>query len=71
MSQAEENVEINTVRNLAVRVTKDAARQIRGGHPWVFNNQPCTLQEFADHIWPNEHEDKMLFILTHSGPKTE
>jgi len=23
--------------NLAVRVTKDAARQIRGGHPWVFD----------------------------------
>jgi 23S rRNA (cytosine1962-C5)-methyltransferase len=25
------------VRRLATRVTKDAARQIRGGHPWVFD----------------------------------
>jgi len=36
---------------------------------WVFNGKPCTLQEFADAIWPGEHEDKMLFILTHAGPK--
>ena len=25
-------------RRLAVRVTKDALRQIRGGHPWVFES---------------------------------
>ena len=25
-------------RRLATRVTKDAARQIRGGHPWVFDH---------------------------------
>jgi len=38
-------------------------------HQWVFNNKPCTLQEFADAVWgEEEHEDKMLFILTHSGP---
>jgi hypothetical protein len=37
-------------------------------HQWVFNGVACTLQEFANMIWPNEHEDKMLFILTHSGP---
>lgn len=38
-------------------------------HQWVFNNKPCTLQEFADCIWgKEEHEDKMLFILSHSGP---
>ena len=36
---------------------------------WVFAGTPCTIQEFADLIWPDEHEDKMLFILTHSGPK--
>jgi len=35
---------------------------------WVFAGAPCTIQEFADKIWPGEHEDKMLFILTHSGP---
>lgn len=41
-------------------------------HKWVFNNRPCTLQEFADAIWgQEEHEDKMLFILTHSGPKVD
>lgn len=41
-------------------------------HRWVFNNKPCTLHEFADSIWgPEEHEDKMLFLLTHSGPKQE
>ena len=38
-------------------------------HQWVFNNKPCTLHEFADAIWgKEEHEDKMLFILSHSGP---
>jgi len=39
---------------------------------WVFAGKPCTLQEFADAIWGTEdHEDKMLFLLTHSGPKLE
>jgi len=37
-------------------------------HKWVFNGKACTLQEFADCIWPEDHEDKMLFLLTHSGP---
>ncbi len=37
-------------------------------HKWVFNGKACTLQEFADCIWPDQHEDKMLFLLTHSGP---
>ena len=46
------------------------ATQNWSNHSWVFNNQPCTLQEFADCIWPGESEDKMLFILTHSGPKS-
>jgi len=36
---------------------------------WVFNGKRCTLQQFADSIWPNDHEDKMLFLLTHSGPE--
>lgn len=36
---------------------------------WVFAGKPCTLEEFADAIWGSEpHEDKMLFLLTHSGP---
>jgi hypothetical protein len=44
----------------------------RSHHQWVFNNKPCTLQEFADAVWGKaEHEDKMLFILSHSGPTTE
>lgn len=37
---------------------------------WVFAGTPCTLEEFADRIWGAEpHEDKMLFLLTHSGPE--
>lgn len=41
-------------------------------HQWVFNNKPCSLHEFADNIWgKEEHPDKMLFLLTHSGPKTD
>lgn len=41
-------------------------------HQWVFNNKPCTLNEFADAIWgKEEHPDKMLFILANSGPQTE
>jgi hypothetical protein len=43
----------------------------RSSHQWVFNNKPCTLQEFADNIWgADEHPDKMLFILAHAGPAT-
>jgi len=39
-------------------------------YTWVFNGKPCSLQEFANCVWgTEEHEDKMLFILTHSGPK--
>jgi len=38
--------------------------------PWVFNSKPCSLQEFADCVWgTEEHPDKMLFLLTHSGPE--
>lgn len=38
-------------------------------HKWVFNGQPCSLQQFADSVWGSEdHPDKMLFLLTHSGP---
>ena len=33
-----------TPRRLAVRVTKDAARQIRGGHPWVFEQSITSLK---------------------------
>lgn len=37
---------------------------------WVFAGNPCTIQEFADCIWgAEEHPDKMLFLLTHSGPE--
>ena len=40
-------------------------------HNWVFNGQPCSLKEFANEIWGTEdHPDKMIFILTHSGPKS-
>lgn len=33
-----------STRRLAVRVTKDAARQIRGGHPWVFDNSVVSVK---------------------------
>lgn len=40
-------------------------------HNWVFNGKPCSLHEFADAVWgEEEHPDKMLFILTHAGPKS-
>jgi 23S rRNA (cytosine1962-C5)-methyltransferase len=32
-------------RRLAVRVTPDALRQIRGGHPWVFDNSVTSVSE--------------------------
>lgn len=32
------------VARLAVRVTKDAARQIRGGHPWVFDSSVTAVR---------------------------
>lgn len=32
-------------RRLAVRVTKDALRQIRGGHPWVFESSITSVTE--------------------------
>jgi len=32
-------------RRLATRVTKDAARQIRGGHPWVFDHSITSIKE--------------------------
>ena len=38
---------------------------------WMFNGKPCTLNEFADAIWPGEHEDKLVFLLTYSGPDTK
>ncbi len=38
-------------------------------HKWVFNGKACSVEEFANCIWGQEaHEDKMLFLLTHSGP---
>lgn len=33
-----------TTRRLAVRVTKDAGRQIRGGHPWVFEQSITSVK---------------------------
>jgi hypothetical protein len=36
---------------------------------WMFAGKSCTLQEFADLVWPGEHEDKLVFLLTYSGPE--
>ena len=35
---------IGEVTRLAVRVTKDAGRQIRGGHPWVFDESITSVK---------------------------
>jgi hypothetical protein len=61
---------MNAERDRQMQAAYSTAQQRRFvSHNWVFDGRPCTLQEFADAIWPGEHEDKMLFILTHSGPK--
>lgn len=39
-----EQLDVTSVRRLAVRVTKDAARQIRGGHPWVFEKSIVSVK---------------------------
>ncbi|MEX0767984.1 MAG: class I SAM-dependent rRNA methyltransferase [Microthrixaceae bacterium] len=44
MAQNQVDTPSASVNRLAVRVTKDAARQIRGGHPWVFNNSITSLK---------------------------
>ena len=35
-------------RRLAVRVTPDALRQVRGGHPWVFDNSLVSVSHLGD-----------------------
>ncbi len=44
MNEIQADTQSIPARRLAVRVTKDAARQIRGGHPWVFNNSITSLK---------------------------
>jgi 23S rRNA (cytosine1962-C5)-methyltransferase len=39
-----DRADTTTPRRLAVRVTKDAGRQIRGGHPWVFEQSITSLK---------------------------
>jgi len=61
---------MNAERDRQMQAAYTKAQQQRWvSHTWVFNGKPCTLQEFADAVWPGEHEDKMLFLLTHSGPE--
>ncbi|HTO00404.1 MAG TPA: class I SAM-dependent rRNA methyltransferase [Microthrixaceae bacterium] len=43
MSPAQD-VDAPPVRRLAVRVTKDAVRQIKGGHPWVFDKSVTSVK---------------------------
>jgi hypothetical protein len=31
--------------------------------PWVFNNKPCTVREFADNIWKSDCAEKTHFLL--------
>lgn len=59
----------STVHNAQLQAQYSQAQQARfNTAKWVFNGRACTVQEFANAIWPGEHEDKMLFLLTHSGP---
>lgn len=38
---------------------------------WVFAGEALTLEAFAQRIWPTDCEERMLFILTHSGTERE
>jgi hypothetical protein len=35
--------------------------------PWVFNNKPCTLQQFAREIFPDDEQAQLIFVLKHEG----
>lgn len=43
-ANAESRDAASDVGRVAVRVTKDAARQIRGGHPWVFDGSVTSVR---------------------------
>lgn len=34
---------------------------------WVFNGKACSLQEFAEQIWPDDEAARLMFILKHGG----
>ncbi|CAB4202419.1 hypothetical protein UFOVP1369_15 [uncultured Caudovirales phage] len=63
---------MNAQRDTQLQAQYSSAQQRRFvSHNWVFDGKPCSLHEFADSIWGEEdHPDKMIFILTHSGPKS-
>ena len=61
---------LDASRSAQLQAQYSRAQQARfNTHKWVYNGRPCSLHEFADSVWgKEEHEDKMLFLLTHSGP---
>ena len=61
---------LDASRSAQLQAQYSRAQQARfTQHQWVFNSRPCSLTEFADAVWgKEEHPDKMLFLLTHSGP---
>ena len=30
---------------------------------WMFAGRPCTVREFADFVWPEDHAQKTAFLL--------
>lgn len=34
---------------------------------WVYNGVDCTVQEFAELMWPDDEQARLMFILKHGG----
>jgi hypothetical protein len=34
---------------------------------WVYNGIDCTVQEFAELMWPDDEQARLMFILKHGG----
>jgi len=68
LTQHDDAMDASRSAQLAAQYSR--AQQSRWiSHNWVYNGKPCTLHEFANCVWGKEdHPDKMLFLLTHSGP---
>lgn len=34
---------------------------------WVFNGVDCDVQEFAELMWPDDEQARLMFVLKHGG----
>lgn len=34
---------------------------------WVYNGIDCTVNEFAELMWPDDEQARLMFILKHGG----